>query len=194
MAVAGRLDAEQLGAEQGKYEAALREYHKGLYLYNNRPNQLLPVSIPQPSMGSTSIVPPSASTAKPLDQNYPFSPIEGPSHSPITPSGNTIPPPGGGTLTDAQIHARREQQKRLVRKIWGEVERVIGEMRVRLEDGLRGVTGDEMGGVEDVGGDGVQRVELGIDEVEKSIECVGFHWASDKELIRLHARVEFSSS
>lgn len=76
-----------------------------------------------------------------------------------------MPQLGGGALTDAQIHARREQQRRLVRKIWGEVEKVMAEMRGRLEDGLRVVSGDE------AEGEGL-RVELGIEEVEKSIECV----------------------
>ena len=57
-----------------------------------------------------------------------------------------------------------------MRKIWGEVEKVMGEMRVRLEDGLRGVWEDHREGVDDAAGDGSQRVELGIDEVEKSIE------------------------
>ena len=46
----------------------------------------------------------------------------------------------------------------------------MGEMRVRLEDGLRGVWEDHREGVDDAAGDGSQRVELGIDEVEKSIE------------------------
>lgn len=127
------------------------------------------MSIPQPSTGNTGLVPPSATIAKAPDPHFPFSPIDGPAQSPITPTGTGIPQ-GGGTLTDAQILARREQQKRLVRKIWGEVEKVMGEMRVRLEDGLRGVWEDHREGVDDAAGDGSQRVELGIDEVEKSIE------------------------
>ncbi|KAJ9115628.1 hypothetical protein QFC20_000954 [Naganishia adeliensis] len=120
--------ALRVNVRAGKYEAALREYHKGLYLYNNRPNQLLPISIP---MASNSLAPPSA------------------------------------------IHARREQQKRLMSKIWKEVENVMAEMRMRLEDGLRGSSEADDGagiGVDDPLGSG--RVELGIDEVEKSIEIL----------------------
>lgn len=154
---------------QGKYEAALREYHKGLYLYNNRPNQLLPISIP---IASNNLAPQSAMNTK--NPDYPFSPIDGPGNvaSPLTPSAGAALP--STTLTDAQIHARREQQKRLMGKIWKEVENVMAEMRTRLEDGLRGTSAAQdqegFGGVDDITGSG--RVELGIDEVEKSIEWV----------------------
>lgn len=161
-------------AAQGKYEAALREYHKGLYLYNNRPNQLLPISIPMASSGnSNSLAPPSAVATKHPDSSYPFSPIDGSGTlaSPLTPSVSAAPP--SASLTDAQIHARREQQRRLMGKIWNEVEKVMAEMRTRLEDGLRGDSGtDDAAGIvgaDDGLGTG-QRVELGIDEVEKSIE------------------------
>lgn len=44
----------------------------------------------------------------------------------------------------------------------------MAEMRTRLEDGLRGNLVAEDGGVDDMTSGG--RGELGIDEVEKSIE------------------------
>lgn len=120
-------------------------------------------------MASNSLAPPSAVNTKHPDNL--FSPIDGSGTltSPLTPSAGALPPPT--TLTDAQIHARREQQKRLMSKIWKEVENVMAEMRMRLEDGLRGSSEADDGagiGVDDPLGSG--RVELGIDEVEKSIE------------------------
>lgn len=122
-------------------------------------------------MASNSLAPPSAVNTKHPDN--PFSPIDGSGTlaSPLTPSAGAPPP--STTLTDAQIHARREQQKRLMGKIWKEVENVMAEMRTRLEDGLRGTSGADDGagiGVDNAMGSG--RLELGIDEVEKSIERV----------------------
>ncbi|KAJ9125138.1 hypothetical protein QFC22_000092 [Naganishia vaughanmartiniae] len=153
----------------GKYEAALREYNKGLYLINNRPNQLLHISLPT---SGGSIGAPSPMGTKHPDN--PFSPIDGigPGASLLSPSGNG--PVTNGTLTEAQIHARKEQQRRLLGKIWKEVEKVMAEMRTRLEDGLRGnITPDEAAistGAEDSWSSG-QRLELSVEDVEKSIEA-----------------------
>jgi hypothetical protein len=58
-------------------------------------------------------------------------------------------------------------------KIWKEVEKVMAEMRTRLEDGLRGNISPDDGavstGAEDIWSGG-QRMELSVEDVEKSIE------------------------
>jgi hypothetical protein len=147
----------------------LREYNKGLYLISNRPNQLLHISLPT---SGGSIGAPSPSGTKHPDN--PFSPSDGtgPSASLLSPLGNG-PSINNSNLTEAQIHARKEQQRRLLGKIWKEVEKVMAEMRTRLEDGLRGNISPDDGavstGAEDIWSGG-QRMELSVEDVEKSIE------------------------
>jgi hypothetical protein len=59
-------------------------------------------------------------------------------------------------LTEAQIEARKQQQKRVFDKIWSEVEKIMDEMRLRLESGLRNTNGKA------------------VEEIEKNIEYVIF--------------------
>lgn len=132
---------------------------------NNRPNQLLHISLPT-SIGA-------ASPLGTKNPDNPFSPSDG-----NGPGGGLLSPTGTGpvtnsSLTDAQIQARKEQQRRLLGKIWKEVEKVMAEMRTRLEDGLRGNTTPDEGaiivGTEDSWSSG-PRLELSVEDVEKSIE------------------------
>ncbi|KAJ9127797.1 hypothetical protein QFC24_000080 [Naganishia onofrii] len=124
------------------------------------------------------------STKKPSNEHQsctkhpdnPFSPSDGtgPSASLLSPLGNG-PSINNSNLTEAQIHARKEQQRRLLGKIWKEVEKVMAEMRTRLEDGLRGNISPDDGavstGAEDIWSGG-QRMELSVEDVEKSIEIL----------------------
>ncbi|KAJ9097373.1 hypothetical protein QFC19_006842 [Naganishia cerealis] len=164
--------ALRMSVRAGKYEAALREYNKGLYLMKNRPNQLLHISLPTSGV-SNPLSSPVSTGPKHSDTSHPFASNDGSgtAASLLSPSGNTSA--SNNSLTDAQVHARREQQKRLLGKIWSEVEKVMAEMRTRLEDGLRGnLSLDENGagtGAED-NWSGAQRTELSVEEVEKSID------------------------
>jgi len=97
---------------QGKYDAALRDYNKGLYLRDTRPNQLLPI------VTSSGEVDPEQVDAEP------------------------------SALTEAQIQARKQQQKRVFDKIWSEVEKIMDEMRLRLESGLRNTNGKAVEDIE----------------------------------------------
>lgn len=97
---------------QGKYDAVLRDYNKGLYLRDTRPNQLLP-------LGNT-----------------------GGETNPVVDKAN------GSALSETQIEARRQQQKRVFDKIWSEVEKIMDEMRMRLESGLRNANGKNVEDIE----------------------------------------------
>jgi exocyst complex component 2 len=106
--------------QAGRYDAALRDYNKGHYLYSSRPHQLLP----------------------------------------ITSSGSAASSPGLVTEENGDSAAalkRKEQQKRVVGKIWAEVEKIMDEMKEELEGVLRQPNGKD---------------EKGIEHVEKCLEWV----------------------
>jgi hypothetical protein len=54
----------------------------------------------------------------------------------------------GSALSEIQVQARREQQKRVFGKIWSEVEKIMDEMRMRLESGLRNSNGKNVEDIE----------------------------------------------
>lgn len=54
----------------------------------------------------------------------------------------------GSALSETQVQARREQQKRVFDKIWSEVEKIMDEMRMRLESGLRNSNGKNVEDIE----------------------------------------------
>ncbi len=110
--------------QAGRYDNALRDYNKGLYLHSSRPNQLLPVS------------------AAPANANA----------GGVTPLATSAAAAGDGEPE----RRRKEQQMRVINKIWGEVEKIMAEMRHELEGVLR----EEPAPGED----------RGIEQVEKSLE------------------------
>ena len=78
--------------QAGRYDIALRDYNKGLYLYSERPGQLLPIS-----------------------------------------TTSSLPGAGEDGSQSAAIEKRKEQQRRVVNKIWAEVEKIMGEMKNELQ-------------------------------------------------------------
>lgn len=96
--------------QAGRYDIALRDYNKGLYLYSERPSQLLPITT------------------------------------------KATPPPGAGEdgSESAVLAKRKEQQRRVVNKVWAEVEKIMGEMKSELEGMLKTDGGKEERGIEGV--------------------------------------------